>query len=618
MRWRIRALAGPFVAAVLLSGALNAQWEQATRAQTFAVTSAPGDATELPRVDALILQLTLAGELELTGSRPDRALPGRVHDHFGQVHRGVPVHGGGFARQRQNGATVSVFGALSRGIDIDTTPTLGPDEALERLEQVASAAPATSEPPTLVIYPTPIGRPVLAWSAVMGDYRTHFIDAHTGEPAGHFDHRYHEATVGMGPGVTGEPQKLSTWHTGQDYETRDRLRPGETITLDADASPLNAFLLLIPNPGWEDLVATDDDNDWEKNVVVATHANLGLTYDYLHKRQDRHGYDGQNGRLFAITNIGDSLNNALFIGAPFGPQGTGAVMFGEYEGTPVATLDIAAHEVMHGVTYSSLVARTGQPFQDTLGYVLGPSSFSVADEVYRCGDIYEFESFDEEGEPERAPLLCLDEDGEPTRSRHGRFALFLDHGGAINEAYSDILGTAVEHEFHPPGDGLLRADYAIGEDTGRTIRRMDAPRTVSLGGGFTYPDAVGQEFRFVAALVGENLVRFTGLGRAGNRYFRASADDYSGVHWNSTILSHAFYLAVEGGQHRNGQTVEGAGHANRNLVEQAFFRAMVDLAPARTGFVSMGLLIRQAARDLHGAESATHAAIDQALTAVGI
>ena len=56
--------------------------------------------------------------------------------------------------------------------------------------------------------------------------------------------------------------------------------------------------------------------------------------------------------------------------------------------------------------------------------------------------------------------------------------------------------------------------------------------------------------------------------------------DSGAVHWNSTILGHAFYLAIEGGQNAtSGRTVEGVGAANREDIERVFFRAMTDLMP---------------------------------------
>ena len=608
-----------FAAALVFAyGAVHAQPATVSELRSAAFTSLPEDAPALQRVDEVIAGKRAAGELVPVSARPDRTIPGRVHEHLAQVHRGVPVYGAGFTRQRDDGGTVSVFGTLYDEIELGVVPTIDAGAARGLLTAVAGAPPATSEPPSLVVFPTPLGKFVLAWRAPMGDYRTHFIDAHTGEPVHRFDHVHRESAIGFGTGLTGAPQKLSVWRTDEGYQAWDRLRPAELVTVDVNGEGPAVLPFLLPLPGWQDAVATDDDNEWSNPAIVDGHAHLGLTYDYLHQRQGWQGHDGRNGRLISLVNT-RGVENAYFLSPPLGPEGEGALFFGEWEdGTPFVPLDVVAHEFMHAVTYFSVLERTGEPLLDTHGFVLGPSSFTFRDETHRCGDTYTFAAPEEDEEEEEAPFLCLDEEGQPTRSRDGRFALFMNHGGAINEAYSDIIAASVEFATHPPGDGPLQADYLIGEDMGPPLRRLDSPRSILVGGLLPYPEAAGQEFRFVVALVGENLIRYTGFVHKEGRFYRSSREDYDGIHWNSTLLSHAFFLAVEGGQHANGRTVQGVGAPNRGLVEQAFFRAMTDLAPSRVGLVGMGRAIRQSAIDLHGAGSSASVAIDQALSAAGI
>ena len=84
------------------------------------------------------------------------------------------------------------------------------------------------------------------------------------------------------------------------------------------------------------------------------------------------------------------------------------------------------------------------------------------------------------------------------------------------------------------------------------------------------------------------------------------------------ILSHAFYLAIEGGSNRTtGRTVQGVGGVGRGEVERIFLRAMTDLMPAATSFPIAAAVIRQSAADLAAGSAAQHA-IDQALRAVGL
>ena len=56
--------------------------------------------------------------------------------------------------------------------------------------------------------------------------------------------------------------------------------------------------------------------------------------------------------------------------------------------------------------------------------------------------------------------------------------IYRDESGALNESFSDMMGTGVEFFFQQPGDGLaLRADYLIGEDAIRPggLRSMSDP-----------------------------------------------------------------------------------------------------------------------------------------------
>src|SRR5207247_9183681 len=90
-------------------------------------------------------------------------------------------------------------------------------------------------------------------------------------------------------------------------------------------------------------------------------------------------------------------------------------------------------------------------------------------------------------------------------------------------------------------------------------------------------------------------------------------------HYNSTIASHAFYLAIEGGANRtSGLAVQGVGAANREQIEKAFFRALTVLLPSYATFALTRAATIQSARDLYGAGSNAERAITQAWDAVGV
>jgi bacillolysin len=167
--------------------------------------------------------------------------------------------------------------------------------------------------------------------------------------------------------------------------------------------------------------------------------------------------------------------------------------------------------------------------------------------------------------------------------------IYLNESGALNESFSDIMGAAVEFMFQPSGGNLMQADYLMGED---------AVRPAGIR-SFSNPNAYGHPDHY--------SVRFTGTADGG------------GVHINSSISNHAFYLAVEGGTNRiSGRAVQGIGAANRTQMESIFYRAMTQLLPSNATFsMARGATI-QAARDLFGGNSAAERAITDAWTAVGV
>jgi Zn-dependent metalloprotease len=103
-----------------------------------------------------------------------------------------------------------------------------------------------------------------------------------------------------------------------------------------------------------------------------------------------------------------------------------------------------------------------------------------------------------------------------------------------------------------------------------------------------------------------------------SRRFRGTSDN-GGVHTNSGIANHAFYLAVEGGRNRtSGLSVQGVGFAARDQIERAFYRGFVYMLTPQSDFRQARAATLQAARDLHGAGSPAERAIAQAWTAVGV
>ena len=176
---------------------------------------------------------------------------------------------------------------------------------------------------------------------------------------------------------------------------------------------------------------------------------------------------------------------------------------------------------------------------------------------------------------------------------------YVNESGALNEAFSDMMGTSVEFFFQPPGSGQMQADYLIGEDVvvGVTSGAPNGIRSMANPALYGQPDHYSKR-----ALLPPD-----------------DAHDNGGVHMNSGIPNHAFYLAIEGGTNRtSGIRVQGVGAANREQIEKVFYRAFTQLMPSNANFSMARAITLRAAQDLYGLNSAPFNAVRDAWTAVGV
>src|SRR5205823_1212617 len=79
--------------------------------------------------DDLVEGLARSRALRIRASQSDPLVGGRRHERFDQFHRGVRIVGGDVARQSGSDGTVSVFGMIHSGLDIDVDPALSAERA---------------------------------------------------------------------------------------------------------------------------------------------------------------------------------------------------------------------------------------------------------------------------------------------------------------------------------------------------------------------------------------------------------------------------------------------------------------------------------------------------------
>ncbi len=165
--------------------------------------------------------------------------------------------------------------------------------------------------------------------------------------------------------------------------------------------------------------------------------------------------------------------------------------------------------------------------------------------------------------------------------------IYRNQSGALNEAFSDIWGAAVEYYSNP-----LKQTWLIGEDISKT-----APALRSMSN----PNSRNQPDTYLGTLW------YTGTG------------DNGGVHYNSGVLNYWFYLLSVGGSGTNdfgnayavtGITIEQAARIAYRT-ERLYLTSSATYTTARAASL-------QAATDLFGSPSAQVTAVANAWYAVGL
>ena len=616
------------VASALIGTALMATEQDAASQESAALSVAAGQAAgvdELRQWDATIDGMARSGDLVAVSRLGDRSLEGRTHEYLAQYYAGIPVFGAGVARQLDpGGVTVSLFGTLYPEINGNITPALSGAEVAALLEEMHGGEVLAGGQPLLGILPLPDGSHASAYYIAMSDGYFYFADAAGGGVLHRLDATREQSAVGAGADSQGNDRKLATTQADGNFQAHDRLRPAEVVTLDVRFNVQRYVRLLADHlidglppgePVWTaDDYATDADNEWDDPTVVEAQAYTGWTYDYFSARHGWEGIDGANGRIISLVNLG--FANAFFRLPPFGPEGNGVFGYGrrtdETSEEPYTGLDIVGHELMHGVTHFAVSNRTGSPFGlfnlVPIGARLGPTASRTARRAGPTG-------------------------ATPRGSRRGRDTGRAGHrAGAGLVRRRPVRPGLLGRRRHPRGlfghlRRVARASTTRTKACRPTISSAATSRKVAIrsmsdpGYSETDPDTYADRYEFALTRGGAFEWDYSGHVFVRGEYFGTLRNDefgYGGDHWNSLILSHAFYLAVEGGSHRtSGMTVDGVGGANRAEIEHIFFRAMRDLMPAMASLPDAAALIRQSAADLAPGSEAERA-IDQALRAVGL
>jgi Zn-dependent metalloprotease len=512
-------------------------------------------ANDLRTWDQFVTAQERSGALRVTQLEQDPSLPSRTIERLQQYHQGIPVWGAEVVRDLDGGVPMSIFGDVLAPLDLDARPAVTADAARQTF--LSSVASATLlRPVNLVVFRLQTGEPRLAYMSVVAGTNQVFR-VFIDAASGAELQRY---SLLQTQSAIGSGRGL----VGDTKKLSVRPQAGAFVTDDRLRPPvlmtfdMRGNLTRAVNVLVGAPLSLSDlatDTDNDWTDVAAVDAHAHVGWIYDYYFK-RHGRRGLDNRDRPLISLINGISQQGALSLP--PEDFGFFAVNAF------WCDVCGP---NGVGTMYFGNGFPQPLTDQLGrnwsYLAG--SLDVVGHELTHGVISSSSNLIPGNEP-----------------------------GALNEAFADMMGTAAEFFFQVPGTGIGQADYLIAEDSVRSrVGGLSGIRSLAAPTVFGDPDHYS--------------IRFTG------------PDDDGGVHINSTIPSHAYYLSIEGGRNRvSGITVQGVGVANREQIEKSFYRAFTFLLPASANFSTARAATIQAARDLYGANSAAANSITQAWTAVGV
>ncbi len=465
---------------------------------------------------------------------------GMAHTRVRQAVNGIPVwEGEAIVHLKSDGTLSTVTDDLKEAIAVDTTPNFGEKQAFRAAVAMYEGKARQTDPATIELFVfRGADRDHLVYRVetprLDGTENTSapvvFIDAHTGEKV----FEYNNLQTGTGVSLYSGTVTINTSSVGSTYYMEDLPRKMGTFNMNNTGNTTTGT-------GGTQSRYTDTDDIWDttaQKAGVDAHWGARWTYDYYLNVHGRNGINGSGGPgvtaaaansatslITSRVHFGSNYNNAFWY--------QNMMTYGDGNGTtfsPLTTVDIAGHEMTHGVT----------EFTANLTY--------------------------------------------------------SNESGALNESMSDVFGAMVE--LYSRGGTVTSDTWKIGEQAytpntaGDALRYMNNPHLAS-NSGYTADDDPDHYTE-----------RYTGTADSG------------GVHINSGIPNHVFYLAAAGGTHHlSGVTVTGMGTTDAARI---WYRALTTYKTSGTNFSAARTAMLNAATDLFGASSTQYTTVAKAWCAAGV
>ncbi|MCI3273218.1 M4 family metallopeptidase [Streptomyces cylindrosporus] len=356
----IVAVAGvtALLAAAVQAGAASAAPAQAsaTNKAHAAVRLTPSQRAELIRdadaaKAATARDIGLGAKEKLVARDVVKDADGTLHTRYERTYAGLPVLGGDLVVDTaKSGATKGVIKATNAALKVsDVTPDISRATAEKQAVTRAKAlggTKASADSARKVIWAA-TGKPVLAYETVIGGFQDdgtpnalHVIsDATTGKKL--YEFQGIENATGTGNTQYSGTVSLTTTQSGSNYNLTDGDRGNhKTYNLNHGTSGTGTLFSQTSNT-WG--------NGTTSNAATAgadAHYGAAVTWDFYKNTFGRSGIKNNGVGAYSRVHYGNSYVNAFWDDSCF------CMTYGDGSGNadPLTSLDVAGHEMSHGVT----------------------------------------------------------------------------------------------------------------------------------------------------------------------------------------------------------------------------------------------------------------------------
>ncbi|ROR44647.1 M4 family metallopeptidase [Kitasatospora cineracea] len=456
---------------------------------------------------------------------------GTQHFRYERTYNGLPVLGGDLiVHQAANGTTKGVDRASTASLTgLSTTPKLAAAKG-QSTALAAEAGSALETAPRLVVWAAD-NNPRLAWETVVSgtekDGTPSKLHVITDATTGAVIQKVEGVQTGTGNGVFVGNVTIGTTLSGSTYQMKDATRGGMYTTNLNNGTSGNGTLFTKSTDSWGDGTVSN-----KESAAVDAHYGVSMTWDYYKNTFGRNGIRNDGVGAYSRVHYGSNYVNAFWDDSCF------CMTYGDGDSNthPLTELDVAGHEMTHGVTSNT----AGLNYSGESGG-LNESTSDV------FGTMVEFYANLAKDNPDYliGELININGDGTPLR--------YMDKpskdGSSADSWYSGV-GNLDVHYSSGVGNHLF---YLLSEGSGAKVVN---------GVSYNSPTA--------------NNITVTGIGRdkAAAIWYRALT-----TYWTSTTN----YASARAGMLSAATDLYGANSAEYNATATAWAAVNVGSAPSTGG-----------------------------------